>query len=131
MSVQAIGNTAPTIYPLVAQGATRTEAPVDPQRAPASNSSGDVRAVEEAATGKANRETQRQQVEQAVRQVNDFVHPINDSIEFSLDSETNKVIVKVIDVATKEVIKQFPSEEMLAIAKALDRLQGLLISNKA
>ena len=32
---------------------------------------------------------------------------------------------------TNEVIRQIPSEEMLEIAKALDRLQGLLVKQKA
>ena len=41
------------------------------------------------------------------------------------------MIVKVMDNATKEVIRQIPSVEMLAIAKALDKIQGLLIKQKA
>ncbi len=76
-------------------------------------------------------EANRQQLEEAVKQVNDFVKPINNSIQFSLDDDTGKTIVKVIDLATKDVIRQFPSEEMLSIAKALDKMQGLLIQQKA
>ena len=40
-------------------------------------------------------------------------------------------MVKVIDSNTQEVIKQIPSEEMIAIAKALDKLKGLLLQQKA
>lgn len=131
MNVHAIGHSAPASLPSVVSTPTRVDLPIDPQRTPSSNSSGEVRAVEEASTGAAAREPQRDQVQEAVRHVQDFVQPINQNIEFILDDDTGKVVVKVIDVATREVVKQIPSEEMLAIAKALDRLQGLLVRNTA
>lgn len=37
----------------------------------------------------------------------------------------------MIDRQTKEVLRQMPSEEALAIAHALDKLQGLMIKQKA
>ena len=72
-----------------------------------------------------------EQLNTAVKAVNSFVQPINNDLEFSIDKDTGKTVVKVIDINTKEVIKQFPSEEMLAIAKALDGLKGLLVQQKA
>ena len=76
-------------------------------------------------------EAGRQQLEEAVKHVNDFLKPINDSIQFNLDDDTGKTIVKVIDLETKDVIRQFPSEEMLSIAKAIDKIKGLLVQQKA
>jgi flagellar protein FlaG len=67
----------------------------------------------------------------AVKSVNDFVNSVNKSLQFSVDDDTGKTVVKVIDTETKQLIKQFPSEEMLAIAKALDRIKGLLVHQKA
>lgn len=75
--------------------------------------------------------TKKQQLEEAVKAVNDFLKPLNNSLQFNVDDDTGKTIVKVIDSSTKEVIKQFPSEEMLAIAKAIDKMKGLLIQQKA
>lgn len=76
-------------------------------------------------------EANRQELEDAVKQVNDFLKPINNAIQFNLDDDTGKTIVKVIDLATKEVIRQFPSEDMLSIAKAIDKMKGLLVQQKA
>lgn len=76
-------------------------------------------------------EPTRQQVEEAAKTVNEFLKPINNSINFSLDEDTGITVVKVIDVATKEVIRQIPSEEMLVIAKAIDQMKGLLVQQKA
>ena len=76
-------------------------------------------------------EPSRQQVEEAAKTVNEFLKPIYNSINFSLDEDTGITVVKVIDVATKEVIRQIPSEEMLVIAKAIDQMKGLLVQQKA
>jgi flagellar protein FlaG len=70
-------------------------------------------------------------LQSAVNATNEFVKPINSSIEFSMDRDAGEMVVKVMDTTTKEVIRQIPSEEMLAIAKALDKIQGLLIKQKA
>ena len=71
------------------------------------------------------------QLQSAVKAANDFIKPITNAVEFSLDEDSERMVVKVMDIATKEVIRQIPSEEMLAIAQALDKIQGLLIKQKA
>ena len=74
---------------------------------------------------------QQTEVEQAVKEVNDFIRTINNALSFSLDQESDQMVVKVIDQGTKEVIRQIPSEEMLALAKALDTMKGLLVRQQA
>lgn len=73
----------------------------------------------------------RDQLKEAVKATNDFVSLVNNAVEFSLDDDTGITVVKVVDKNTKEVVRQIPSEEMLAIAKALDTVQGLLVRQKA
>lgn len=53
------------------------------------------------------------------------------SLEFSVDADTNRIVVKVVDNETRELVRQIPMEEMLALAKAMNRLQGLLLRTKA
>jgi flagellar protein FlaG len=72
-----------------------------------------------------------QEMEKATDQINKFVSPANTSIQFSIDKDTDIPIVKVVDQETKEVIRQIPGDEVLQIAKALDRLQGLLVKQQA
>ena len=53
-------------------------------------------------------------------------------LEFSIDKESGESVVKVLDRSTKEVIRQIPSEEMLQIARGLERYkEGLLIDSQA
>jgi flagellar protein FlaG len=53
------------------------------------------------------------------------------SLAFSVDSANGKTIVKITDAETGEMIRQIPSEEMVAIAQSLDKLQGMLLQGKA
>lgn len=70
-------------------------------------------------------------VADAVKAVSEFVGNINSNLKFNVDDETGQTIIKVVDSTTDEVIKQIPSEDMVAIAKAMDKLKGLLVHQKA
>jgi Uncharacterized flagellar protein FlaG len=48
-----------------------------------------------------------------------------------VDGDTGQLVVKIIDRSTKEVIRQMPSEEMMAIAKTLDSIKGLFVTQTA
>lgn len=70
-------------------------------------------------------------VEQAVKHLEKFVSTTNAEINFAVDTESGMQVVKVIDRGTKEVLRQFPSEEAINLAMALDKLQGLFVRDKA
>ena len=72
-----------------------------------------------------------EQVKTAVEHINKLVQTLSSDLKFTVDEETGIQVVKVVDTKTKDVIRQIPSEEILAIAQALDRLQGLIIHQKA
>jgi flagellar protein FlaG len=67
----------------------------------------------------------------ALKNINHALKALSPNLEFSVDSESQRSIVKVVDHETNEVIRQMPTPEALEIAKALDRLQGMLIRQKA
>jgi flagellar protein FlaG len=67
----------------------------------------------------------------ALERINQSLSGANQGIEFSVDPDSERVIVKVVDRETNEVLRQMPSQEALDIAKALDRTQGLLIKLEA
>jgi flagellar protein FlaG len=69
------------------------------------------------------------ELKDAVGKLNESPHA--QSLEFSIDEDSKRTVVKVIDVATKEVLRQMPSEEALRIAKSLDKASGLLIRQQA
>jgi len=67
----------------------------------------------------------------AVKKLNEFVAPALQTIVFSLDSDSDRMVVRVVDMSTKEVLRQIPNEEVLKISRTLDKLQGLVIRQTA
>lgn len=63
----------------------------------------------------------------AVKKLNDYVAPALKTIEFSIDDDTDRIVVKVVDTETQKVLRQIPNDEVLAITKSLDKLRGLVI----
>jgi len=53
------------------------------------------------------------------------------SLQFEIDQDSDQIVVKIIDQSTKEVVRQMPTEEALEMAKAIDKMQGLLIRQTA
>jgi flagellar protein FlaG len=52
-------------------------------------------------------------------------------LEFVLDPDTRRVVVRIVDKANDLVLRQVPSEEMIAIARALTRTQAGLVDRRA
>ncbi len=68
----------------------------------------------------------------AAAQINEFLKSSSAaSVEFTVEGNSDHIIVRVVDSATNQVIRQIPSEEALAISHALDRMTGLLFAQKA
>jgi len=70
-------------------------------------------------------------LKQAAERLNQAMKMMTVNLEFQVDEDTGIHVVKVLDTDTNEVIRQFPSEEILAIAKAFDTVQGMLVRDKA
>ena len=64
-----------------------------------------------------------QEVRQAAEDVARYIDSVSRSLQISVDGELERPIVTVLDANTEEVIRQIPSEEIVAIAKFL-RSQG-------
>ncbi|WP_454737365.1 flagellar protein FlaG [Cupriavidus necator] len=53
------------------------------------------------------------------------------SVQFEIDSGSHRIITKVMDKASGEVIRQIPTEELLRISDAMTQLQGLFVNQTA
>lgn len=59
-------------------------------------------------------------VKQAATSMNNYFQSIQRDLEFSVDEELNQVVVKVIDTASGELIRQIPEETFLELARRLN-----------
>lgn len=91
----------------------------------------EVRAPRPAAAPEPKPAPTAETVKAAVQQGNHALAALTASLVFEIDADTNITVVKVIDKADNRVLRQFPSAEMLDIARALDRVQGMLVRDEA
>ena len=76
------------------------------------------------------KEASRENVEEAVEDINDFFQTMQNSVQFSLDEQGERMVVQIKDSDGK-VLKQIPSEQALELARRLDEVKGLLLEEKA
>lgn len=66
-----------------------------------------------------------QAVEKAVENINDHLQSLGRDLSFSVDNDSGRTIIKVMDSETDEVIRQIPSEEVLNLAQYLQDVSDL------
>jgi flagellar protein FlaG len=80
----------------------------------------------------AEQQPSTEQLKNVVDGINKTLKQANRNLEFSVDKSTNRQVVKLVDTETGDVVRQFPTEEVLAISRAIDQVQqGLLLKQKA
>ena len=87
-------------------------------------------------TTRSNVENERQ-LSDAVSRVESFLQGQNRNLAFSIDENTERSVVTVLDSDTGDIIRQIPSEELLVLAERIQELQqdvgsrvGVLINNQ-
>ena len=84
----------------------------------------------------------KSEVESAVSDINEYVQTVNRDLQFRVDDALplGRSIVTVVDSDTQETIREFPSEQAVALAHQLrdqvaedaeTKLEGLIISAQA
>ena len=77
----------------------------------------------------ARNEAQREQLDEAVSQLNDFVQTVQRDLQFEVDNDLGQTVVKVVDQQTQEVIRQIPDEVALRLAEKLQQDEPLTLFN--
>lgn len=124
MAIQPLGNNTPSAVP-------RSESVVTPVAQKVATQVQTANAVQQAPSA-----SNFPQVKQALESINKSAQIQAQGIEFTIDPDDDRTIVKVVDKDTKTVLRQIPTEEALSIARTIDKAieqsqQGLLINQKA
>lgn len=84
----------------------------------------------------AGKESSAQALEVATRELKKFLQQSPSDLMFQVDESSGRTYFKIVDSKTKEVIRQVPSEEMLAMARKLrelaapENLSGVLVDKE-
>jgi flagellar protein FlaG len=69
-------------------------------------------------------------LEQALSRVREVFQKADSRLEFSVDPDLDRVVVKVMDGDSGTVIRQIPQQEVIDLAKRLETPTGLLLHHK-
>ena len=75
-------------------------------------------------------EEAKEEAPKSAKEVQTAISGVTNDLRFSIDEDTGRTLIKIVDRETDEVIKQIPSEEFLRISRALDKFQGLLVKQE-
>lgn len=104
---------------------TAKTGPDDPvQKATAADAKSKAEKAEDAARA----EALAQEVAQGL---NDLVHELHRELRFSVDEDSGDTVIKVVDRETDEVVRQIPSEEVVALRKRLEEAAGVIFQDSA
>ena len=70
-------------------------------------------------------------VEKALETTNAALQSANNSLRFQMDKALKHPIVSVVDQNSGEVLRQFPSEEMVRVSRNIDSLRGVIFDQRS
>ena len=75
-------------------------------------------------------EASEQEIETAVEELNQKVANQELNVSFSVDEKSGRMVVKIHDKMTGELVRQVPSEETLRFAKNVEKGIGAIVDSK-
>lgn len=73
----------------------------------------------------------RAQLERTVADLNEAAQSHRRSLRFSVDEDSGRTVIRVVDPETDEVVRQIPPEEVLNVARRMGDSAGALLRAKA
>ena len=73
----------------------------------------------------------REVVAKAAADIQQFVQSMGRNLSFSVDEVSGYHVVRVVNPSTGELVRQLPSDELLNIARDFERLNNVLVSQRA
>lgn len=85
---------------------------------------------QQASGAKQNTAQQSEQLKKAIAEMNRKINNSNEEAVFGVHEDTNRIMIKIMDKETKEVIKEFPPEKTLDMIARIWEMAGLLVDEK-
>ncbi len=73
---------------------------------------------------------QSEQLKKAIAEMNRKINNSNEEAVFGVHEDTNRIMIKIMDKETKEVIKEFPPEKTLDMIARIWEMAGILVDEK-
>jgi flagellar protein FlaG len=68
----------------------------------------------------------KEELSRVANQANEYFKQVNTDLKFTVNEDTGRVVISVINTATNEVIREIPPDQLQRVAGVLETMQGLL-----
>ena len=85
--------------------------------------------ADQAKADQAKREPEAKAVERAADRLNEALQTFNRDLAISVDQDSGKLLVRVTDPGTGDVIRQIPPEQLLEAEVSIDKIIGLFVDD--
>lgn len=75
-------------------------------------------------------QNKNEQLKKAIAEMNRKINNSNEEAVFGVHEDTNRIMIKIMDKDTKEVIKEFPPEKTLDMIARIWEMAGILVDEK-
>ncbi|MCM1267465.1 MAG: flagellar protein FlaG [Bacteroidales bacterium] len=107
-----------------------TAAVVKPQAEDEKGRGGDNADSQQQPGAKQSVAQQTDQLKKAIAEMNKKINNTNEEAVFGVHEDTNRIMIKIMDKDTKEVIKEFPPEKTLDMIARIWEMAGILVDEK-
>ena len=115
-----------------AYAARQVERPAQERRAvPAVVETNKANRRDETSLKQENTASDKDSLPEMVEALNARMQQMHRGLRFSVDDSSGRIIVKVMDLDTEELIRQIPSEEALRIMRSIGETQNLIFDDQA
>ncbi|HOO72135.1 MAG TPA: flagellar protein FlaG [Spirochaetota bacterium] len=74
-----------------------------------------------------SRDLTKSEIYEAVEKLNSAMSDFRERISFSYHEKTNRIIVKVIDSATNEVVREIPPKDLIKLLEHIKEYMGMFV----
>ena len=84
-----------------------------------------------AASEQLERSFDEAELSNAVADLNKMARTASQGVRFSVDEDTGRTVVKVVDTQTDTVLRQIPTVEALKLWRSIEKMQGVMLRDSA
>ncbi len=89
-----------------------------------------MKQAQQQASGTKQAQQKNDQLKKAIAEMNKKINNSNEEAVFGVHEDTNRIMIKIMDKETKEVIKEYPPEKTLDMIAKIWEMAGILVDEK-
>ncbi|HEY8345002.1 MAG TPA: flagellar protein FlaG [Bacillota bacterium] len=103
---------------------------VEPQERPEKHETSPTPLDRKKQEEKSSGENWLQVLSERVRQLNETLRIFDKRLRFDIHEETRRIMVKVINAETEEVLREIPPEKILDLVASIEKAIGLIVDER-